>query len=84
MDAASVSRAAPRRAPVTLRMVLAIAVPMTIAHATTPLIGITDTAVIGQLGAVPLLIARLSEDRVPLVRRAADPCAASTSAAASE
>lgn len=43
------------RVPVTLRMVLAIAVPMTIAHVTTPLIGITDTAVIGQLGAVPLL-----------------------------
>lgn len=55
MDAASVSRAAPRRAPVTLRMVLAIAVPMTIAHATTPLIGITDMAVIGQLGSAALI-----------------------------
>lgn len=43
------------RVPVTLRTVLAIAVPMTLAHATTPLIGITDTAVIGQLGDVPLL-----------------------------
>ncbi len=44
-----------RHAPVTLRMVLAIALPMTIAHATTPLIGITDMAVIGQLGSAALI-----------------------------
>ncbi|WMS44238.1 MATE family efflux transporter [Acuticoccus sp. MNP-M23] len=44
-----------RTAPVTLRMVLAIALPMTIAHATTPLIGITDMAVIGQLGSAALI-----------------------------
>ena len=55
MDAASASRASPARVPVTLRMVLAIAVPMTIAHATTPLIGITDMAVIGQLGSAALI-----------------------------
>ena len=35
---------------VSLRLVFAIAVPMTLAHMTTPLIGITDMAVIGQLG----------------------------------
>ncbi len=55
MDATSVRRAAPARVAVTLRMVLAIAVPMTIAHATTPLIGITDMAVIGQLGSAALI-----------------------------
>ena len=40
---------------VTSRTVMAIAIPMTLAHATTPLLGITDTAVVGRLGgAAPL------------------------------
>ena len=40
---------------VTSRSVMAIAIPMTIAHATTPLLGIVDTAVVGRLGgAAPL------------------------------
>jgi len=51
------SPAAPRVRPfaVTHRMVLAIAVPMTLAYVTTPLVGISDTAVIGQLGDAALL-----------------------------
>ncbi|WP_108662032.1 MATE family efflux transporter [Acuticoccus kandeliae] len=40
---------------VKLPMVLRIAVPMTIAHISTPLIGIVDTAVIGQLGSAILI-----------------------------
>ncbi|MCF3933998.1 MATE family efflux transporter [Acuticoccus sp. M5D2P5] len=40
---------------VTLAMVLRIAIPMTIAHISTPLIGIVDTAVIGQLGSAALI-----------------------------
>lgn len=40
---------------VTHRSVLAIAVPMTLAYLTTPLLGITDTAVVGQLGDAALL-----------------------------
>jgi MATE family multidrug resistance protein len=40
---------------VTHRGVLAIAVPMTIAYLSTPLLGIVDTAVIGQLGRADLL-----------------------------
>jgi MATE family multidrug resistance protein len=40
---------------VTNRMVLAIAVPMTFAYLTTPLLGIVDTAVVGQLGDAALL-----------------------------
>lgn len=40
---------------VTNRMVLAIAVPMTLAYLTTPLLGIVDTAVVGQLGNAALL-----------------------------
>ncbi|MFC0208298.1 MATE family efflux transporter [Chelativorans intermedius] len=40
---------------VTNRRVLAIAVPMTLAYLTTPLLGITDTAVVGQLGEAALL-----------------------------
>lgn len=47
--------APPRAFAVTLPAVFAIAVPMTLAHVTTPLIGITDTAVIGQLGSAALL-----------------------------
>ena len=51
------TQAAPRVRPfaVTHRMVLAIAVPMTLAYVTTPLVGISDTAVIGQLGNAALL-----------------------------
>jgi multidrug resistance protein, MATE family len=37
------------------RTVLAIAVPMTLAYLTTPLIGLVDTAVVGQLGDAALL-----------------------------
>ncbi len=40
---------------VTHRGVLAIAVPMTIAYLSTPMLGIVDTAVIGQLGRADLL-----------------------------
>jgi MATE family multidrug resistance protein len=40
---------------VTHRTVLAIAAPMTLAHLSTPLLGIADTAVIGQLGNPALL-----------------------------
>ena len=40
---------------VTNRVVLSIAVPMTLAYLTTPLLGITDTAVVGQLGDAALL-----------------------------
>ncbi|MEM8664495.1 MAG: MATE family efflux transporter [Pseudomonadota bacterium] len=47
--------APPARSTVTLRSVFAIALPMTLAHATTPLIGITDMAVIGQLGSAALI-----------------------------
>lgn len=41
--------------PVTSRRVLAIAVPMTLAYLSTPLLGIVDTAVIGQLGQAHLM-----------------------------
>ena len=44
---------------VTHRLVLAIAAPMTLAYLTTPLLGIVDTAVIGQLGK-PALIGGLA------------------------
>jgi putative MATE family efflux protein len=40
---------------VTNRSVLAIAVPMTLAYLTTPLLGLVDTAVIGQFGNAALL-----------------------------
>ncbi|MES0097826.1 MATE family efflux transporter [Mesorhizobium sp. M0019] len=40
---------------VTNRSVLAIAVPMTLAYLTTPLLGIVDTAVVGQFGDAALL-----------------------------
>ena len=36
--------------PLTLRHVLAIALPITLSNATAPLVGLVDTAVIGQLG----------------------------------
>jgi len=45
----------PRSFAVTNRLVLSIAVPMTFAYLTTPLIGITGTAVVGQLGDAALL-----------------------------
>lgn len=45
----------PRDFAVTNRMVFAIAVPMTLAYLTTPLLGIVDTAVVGQLGDAALL-----------------------------
>lgn len=44
-----------RRFTVTNRMVLRIALPMTVAYLTTPLIGIADTAIVGQLGDAALL-----------------------------
>ena len=47
-----------RHAPpfeVTNRLVLSVAVPMTLAYLTTPLLGIVDTAVVGQLGDPVLL-----------------------------
>lgn len=40
---------------VTNRLVLAVAVPMTLAYLTTPLLGIVDTAIVGQLGDAALL-----------------------------
>ena len=44
---------------VTHRMVLSIAIPMTFGYLTTPLLGLVDTGVIGQLG-VPALIGGLA------------------------
>lgn len=41
--------------PVTHRRVLAIALPMTVAHLTTPLLGVVDAAVVGRLGDAALL-----------------------------
>jgi MATE family multidrug resistance protein len=38
------------RAPVTHRTVLAIALPIVASNVSTPLIGVVDTAVVGQLG----------------------------------
>jgi putative MATE family efflux protein len=40
---------------VTHRTVLAIAVPMTLAYVTTPLLGLVDTAVVGQMGEAALI-----------------------------
>lgn len=40
---------------VTHRLVLSIAVPMTLAFVTTPLLGLTDTAVVGRLGSAAAL-----------------------------
>ncbi|WP_189379497.1 MULTISPECIES: MATE family efflux transporter [unclassified Mesorhizobium] len=54
MDQLSTS-AAGRSFAVTNRSVLAIAVPMTLAYLTTPLLGIVDTAVVGQFGDAALL-----------------------------
>ena len=47
--------AAGRPFAVTNRLVLSIAVPMTLAYLTTPLLGITDTAVVGQFGDAAML-----------------------------
>ena len=47
--------AATRPFSVTHRLVLAIAVPMTLAYLTTPLLGLVDTAVVGQLGDAALI-----------------------------
>ena len=44
-----------RRFEVSSRTVFAIAVPMTLAYATVPLLGITDTAVVGRFGDAALL-----------------------------
>lgn len=46
---------APQAFTVSNRVVLAIAVPMTLAYMTTPLLGLTDTAIIGQYGDAALL-----------------------------
>ncbi|GGA73703.1 MATE family efflux transporter [Nitratireductor aestuarii] len=51
----SAAGVSPRAFKVTNREVLGIAVPMTLAYLTTPLIGITDTAVVGQLNDAVLL-----------------------------
>ncbi|MEP9379525.1 MATE family efflux transporter [Aquabacter sp. CN5-332] len=47
--------AAARPVEVSHRRVLAIALPMTVAHLTTPLLGIVDTAVVGRLGDAALI-----------------------------
>jgi len=49
------AEAAVRTFAVTNRSVLAIAIPMTLAYLTTPLLGLVDTAVIGQFGDAALL-----------------------------
>lgn len=51
----SPSDTAPRNFAVTNRMVLSIAVPMTLAYLTTPLIGVVGTAVVGQFGDAALI-----------------------------
>ena len=45
------TRTGERPFAVTSASVMAIAIPMTLAHATTPLLGIVDTSVVGRLGA---------------------------------
>lgn len=57
--------AAPRSFEVTHRSVLAVAVPMTLAYMTTPLLGITDTAVVGQFGD-PAMIGGLAAGAIVL------------------
>ncbi len=54
LDAATPS-AVPRPFTVTNRLVFAVALPMTLAYLTTPLLGIVDTAVVGQMGDAALL-----------------------------
>ncbi|WP_349363417.1 MAG: MATE family efflux transporter [Roseitalea porphyridii] len=53
-DTIATAKAAPAF-EVTNRMVFAIAVPMTLAYLTTPLLGIVDTAVVGQFGDAALI-----------------------------
>ncbi|MEP9386088.1 MATE family efflux transporter [Mesorhizobium sp. KR9-304] len=55
MDQTSHPSMAVRPFSVTHRTVLAIAVPMTLAYLTTPLLGLVDTAVVGQFGDAALL-----------------------------
>lgn len=55
MTEQTTSEASRRPFVVTNRSVLAIAVPMTVAFLTTPLLGVVDTAVVGQLGDAALL-----------------------------
>ena len=55
----------PRPFDVTHRSVLAVAVPMTLAYMTTPLLGITDTAVVGQFGD-PAMIGGLAAGAIVL------------------
>lgn len=55
MDQLSSQKSAISPFEVTNRGVFAIAVPMTLAYLTTPLLGIIDTAVVGQLGDAALL-----------------------------
>ena len=55
MDQRLTAPAPGRDFPVNNRTVLAIAVPMTLAYLTTPLIGLVDTAVVGHLGDAALL-----------------------------
>lgn len=55
MTEQTTSDASRRPFVVTNRSVLAIAVPMTVAFLTTPLLGVVDTAVVGQLGDAALL-----------------------------
>ncbi len=55
-DAAiTAARTGARSFTVTHRLVLSIAVPMTLAYLTTPLLGLVDTAVVGRLGDAALL-----------------------------
>ena len=51
----TITAISPHRFTVTHRGVLKIAVPMTLAYLTVPIVGLVDTAVIGQLG-VPALL----------------------------
>jgi putative MATE family efflux protein len=50
MEPASSETSTVKPFPVTHRMVLGIAIPMTLGFLTTPLLGLTDTAVVGHLG----------------------------------
>src|ERR1700754_1547148 len=55
MDQPSLSVTVARPFSVTHRSVLAIAIPMTLAYLTTPMLGLVDTAVVGQFGDAALL-----------------------------
>lgn len=55
LDQASSTLPGPRAFEVNNRLVLAIAIPMTLAYITTPLLGLVDTAVVGQFGDAALL-----------------------------